>query len=761
MTQVRDIAAGPRVLLRRLREFMAAALEPQDRLDRIVREIARNMVAEVCSLYVLRADSVLELYATEGLNPGAVHLAQLSLGQGLVGTIAASARPLNLTDAQHHPAFAYLPETGEEIYHSFLGVPVLRAGRTLGVLVVQNKTMRAYRDDEVEALETTAMVIAEMIATGDLGRLARPGIELDLSRPVSFDGMALNEGVGLGHVVLHEPRVVVKDLFAEDTDAELERLSEALGSLRLSIDDMLSRREVAFEGEHRAVLEAYRMFANDRGWVRRLEEAIGNGLTAEAAVEKVQSDMRARMLHMTDPYLRERMSDFDDLGNRLLRQLMGRGPETLAETLPKDSIIVARSMGAAELLDYPRQRLRGLVLEDGAPTSHVVIVARAMGIPVAGQVKGAVSMSENGDAIIIDGDDGQVHLRPQSDVEAAFAEKARFRARKQQHYRELRDKPSVSVDGVRVDLLMNAGLAVDLPQLAESGAAGIGLFRTELQFMVAAQFPRAEEQEQLYREVLLAAGDKPVTFRTIDIGGDKVLPYFKEATPEENPALGWRAIRVTLDRPALLRTQIRALLKAAGGRELRVMLPMVTEISEIRKARAIMDREVRHLSRFAHLLPTRIKLGAMIEVPSLLWQLDELMQAVDFVSVGSNDLFQYITASDRGNTRMSSRFNPISVPFLRVLKRIADAGFANDTPVTLCGELAGRPISAMALIGVGYRSISMAPAAIGPVKAMLCDLPVSALVDRMKTAIDGMGAEDDMNAMLTEFAADHGVELEY
>ncbi len=748
------------MLLKRLRELMAAALEPQERLDRIVREIASNMVAEVCSLYVLRADGVLELYATEGLNPDAVHLAQLKLGQGLVGTIAAGARPLNLTDAQHHPAFAYLPETGEEAYLSFLGVPVLRAGRTLGVLVVQNKTMRTYRDDEVEALETTAMVIAEMIAAGDLSRLGRAGIELDLRRSVSYNGLALSEGVGLGHVVLHEPRVVVTNLFNEDSDAERSRLSESLGSLRLSIDDMLSRRDVAFEGEHRAVLEAYRMFANDRGWVRRLEEAIGNGLTAEAAVEKVQSDMRARMMHMTDPYLRERMSDFDDLGNRLLRQLMGRGPEMLAETLPKDAIIVARSMGAAELLDYPRQKLRGLVLEDGAPTSHVVIVARAIGIPVAGQVKGVVSMSENGDAIIIDGDDGQVHLRPQADVEAAFAEKARFRARKQQLYRELRDKPSVSADGVKVDLLMNAGLAVDLPQLSESGAAGIGLFRTELQFMVAAQFPRAEEQEQLYREVLLAAGDKPVTFRTIDIGGDKVLPYFKEAATEENPALGWRAIRLTLDRPALLRTQIRALLKAAGGRELRVMLPMVTEIAEIRKARAIIDREVQYLSRFAHLLPTRIKLGAMIEVPSLLWQLNELMRAVDFVSVGSNDLFQFITATDRGNARMSSRFDPISVPFLRVLKQIADAGFANNTPVTLCGELAGRPISAMALIGVGYRSISMAPAAIGPVKTMLRELPVDALVTQMNKAMNGMGAEDNMHTMLSSFAAEHGVELD-
>jgi len=756
---MRDPASGPRVLLKRLRELMQEPLEPQERLDRIVRDIASNMVAEVCSLYVLRADSVLELYATEGLNPNAVHLAQLRLGQGLVGTIAASARPLNLSNAQEHPAFAYLPETGEEIYNSFLGVPVLRAGRTLGVLVVQNKTMRHYRDDEVEALETTAMVIAEMIATGDLARLTRPGLELDLRRPASFTGLSFNEGVGLGHVVLHEPRIVVTNLFNEDSEEEVRRLDRSLGSLRLSIDDMLERRDVAFEGEHREVLEAYRMFANDRGWVRRLEEAIRNGLTAEAAVEKVQSDMRARMLHMTDPYLRERMSDFDDLANRLLRQLMGRGPEDVAASLPKDAIIVARSMGAAELLDYPRDKLRGLVLEDGAATSHVVIVARAMGIPVAGQMKGAVSMAENGDAIIVDGEEGTIHLRPQSDLEAAYAEKVRFRARRQEIYRELRKKPSLTKDGVHVDLLMNAGLAVDLPQLTESGAAGIGLFRTELQFMVASTFPRAEAQERLYRDVLDAARGKPVTFRSIDIGGDKVLPYFKGATQEENPALGWRAIRLTLDRPGLLRTQIRALLKACGGRELKLMLPMVTELSEIAQAREIIDREVRHLSRFAHHLPTSLKLGAMLEVPSLLFQLDELMKAVDFVSVGSNDLFQFIMAVDRGNTQLADRFDTLSTPFLRVLKTIADAGARNSTPVTLCGELAGKPISAMALIGLGFRSISMSPASIGPVKAMLTELPLQELEAFFDDNLMAPAQGTPMRALLQAFADDRSIPL--
>jgi phosphotransferase system, enzyme I, PtsP len=756
---MRDQAMGPRVLLKRLRELMAAALEPQERLDRIVREIAQNMVTEVCSFYVLRSDGVLELFATVGLNPTAVHNAQLKLGQGLVGTIASSAQALNLSDAQSHPAFAYLPETGEEIYHSFMGVPILRAGRTLGVLVVQNRTMRTYRDDEIEALETTGMVLAEMIASGDLTRLAKSGVGLDSKKPVSLTGLAFNDGVGLGHVVLHEPRIVVKDLFAEDTDAELKRLEEALGSLRGSIDDMLERREVAFEGEHREVLEAYRMFAHDRGWVRRLEEAIGNGLTAEAAVEKVQNDTRARMSHMSDPYLKERMSDFDDLANRLLRQLMGHDVRSIAEALPKDAILVARTMGAAELLDYPREKLRGLVLEEGAGTSHVVIVARAMGIPVAGQVKGAVALAENADAIIVDGEDGKVHLRPLPELESVYVQKVKFRAGRQAMYRELRDLPTKTKDGVDISLMMNAGLMVDLPHLADSGAAGIGLFRTELQFMVASTFPKAEAQEELYRSVIEQAHGKPVTFRTLDIGGDKALPYFKDIPVEENPAMGWRAIRMSLDRPGLLRTQLRALLKASGGGELRIMLPMVTDVSEIAATRQIIEREVQHLSRFAHKLPKTFKLGAMLEVPSLLFQLDELMRAVDFISVGSNDLFQFVMAVDRGAAHLADRFDPLSVPFLRVLKSIADAGRRNSKPVTLCGEMAGKPILAMALIGLGFRSLSMNAASVGPVKAMLMSLDAAQLEKELSPFLQGYISKTSSREFLKSFAASNAVAL--
>ncbi|NLS06573.1 phosphoenolpyruvate--protein phosphotransferase [Rhizobium sp. P32RR-XVIII] len=755
---MRDLSGGPRVLLKRLRELMAEPLEPQERLDRIVRQIASNMVAEVCSVYVLRADGVLELYATEGLKKEAVHLSQLKMGQGLVGTIAASAQPLNLSDAQSHPAFRYLPETGEEIYHSFLGVPILRTGRSLGVLVVQNKASRTYREEELEALETTAMVLAEMIATGELKKITKPGLELDLTRSVTIDGDTYNEGIGLGYVVLHEPRVVVTNLLNEDSEKEIRRLSEALGSLRISIDDLLSQRDVSMEGEHREVLETYRMFAHDQGWVRKLEEAIRNGLTAEAAVEKVQSDTKARMMRLTDPYLRERMHDFEDLANRLLRQLTGYSGRTAGDGFPNDAIILARAMGAAELLDYPRANVRGLVLEEGAVTSHVVIVARAMGIPVIGQAAGVVALAENGDAIIIDGDEGHVHLRPLPEHQRSYEEKVRFRARRQEQFRALRSVEPLTKDGQRISLLMNAGLLVDLPQLAESGAEGIGLFRTELQFMIASTMPKAEEQELFYRNVVKQAAGRVVTFRTLDIGGDKVVPYFR-GHEEENPALGWRAIRLALDRPGLLRTQLRAMLRAAAGIELKLMVPMVTEVSEIAAVRELLQKEVQHLSRFGHGLPRKLQFGAMVEVPALLWQLDELMAAVDFVSVGSNDLFQFSMAVDRGNARVSDRFDPLGKPFLRILREIVRAGERNNTPVTLCGELAGKPISAMALLGIGFRSVSMSPASIGPVKAMLLALEVEALSKVVNQALDDVVSTTPVREVLVGFAASNNIPL--
>jgi phosphotransferase system, enzyme I, PtsP len=752
---MRGALGGPRVLLRRLREVMAEPVSAQERLDKIVVLIAANMVAEVCSVYVLRSDATLELYATEGLKREAVHQTVMRSDEGLVGLVSSQASAINLSNAQAHPAFSFRPETGEEIYHSFLGVPVLRAGNTLGVLVVQNRARRTYSEEEVEALQTTAMVLAEMIASGEL---SRPGDQLAARSSVHLKGAALCEGIALGHVVLHEPRVIVTNYIADDVPKELKHLSTAVETLRSSLDEMLDHGDVVEGGEHRDVLEAYRMFAHDRGWIHKLEEAVMTGLTAEAAVERVQSDTRARMLRQTDPFLRERLHDLDDLANRLMRQLTGRDHAPSRENLPENAIVIARSMGPAALLDYDRKRLRGLILEEGGVHSHVAIVARALGIPAVGEVENATGMADQGDAIIVDGSTGDLHVRPLPDMEAAYAERVRLRARRQQQYQALRDRPCVTKDGEEIRLMLNAGLTVDLPHIADTGAAGIGLFRTELQFMVAQNFPRTSEQYALYRAVMDAAGDKPVVFRTLDIGGDKVLPYMRNVE-EENPALGWRAIRLGLDRPGLLRSQLRALLRAAGSRALKIMFPMVATVEEFEQARELVERELTHLRRHGHKLPDEVQVGSMVEVPSLLYQLDELLERADFLSVGSNDLVQFLYAIDRGNPRVSERFDALSAPVLRALRDIADKGRAHHKPVTLCGEMASQPIGAIALAAIGYRAMSLTPSAVGPVKAALLDLDCRKAAEFLSPLIAKPNGSKPIRAHLQDFAAAQGLQI--
>jgi len=550
----------------------------------------------------------------------------------------------------------------------------------------------------------------------------------------------------------------VKNVIADDVPKELKRLDEAIATLRADLDLMFERRDVADGGEHREVLDAYRMFAHDQGWLHRLHEAVLTGLTAEAGVERVQSDNRARMLRMTDPYLRDRLHDLDDLGNRLMRQLMGQDHAPPREQLPDNAIVVARSMGPAALLDYDRRKLRGLLLEEGGPTSHVAIIARALGIAAVGEIDNITGLVDSGDAIIVDGATGDVHLRPPPDIETAYVERVKLRARRQAQYRALRDKPCVTKNGEPVALMINAGLQVDLPHIAETGAGGIGLFRTEMQFMIATAMPRISEQLSLYRSVLDAAGDKPVIFRTLDIGGDKVLPYM-QAEQEENPALGWRAIRLGLDRPGLMRSQVRALLQAAAGRELKVMFPMIAAVSEFDEAKALIERELTLLRRRRHKLPERVEVGAMVEVPSLLFQLDELIQRVDFLSVGSNDLMQFLFAADRGNRRVAERFDALSAPILRALMQISDRARAGGKPLSLCGELASKPIGALALVGIGYRTLSLAPSALGAVKSMLLDLDAKKVEALLRPLVETPTPGVSIRERLEAFAAAEGLSL--
>jgi len=746
---------GPRLLLRRLREIMAEQTSAQMRLDKLVTVIASNMVAEVCSIYLRRAGKVLELYATEGLNRTAVHNTRLKEGEGLVGLIAETAEAVNLSDAPADPHFSYRPETGEDPFKSFLGVPIVRGGQVFGVLTVQNKAERIYAEEEVDALQTVAMVLAEVVAQGgffNVAELDEP--ELRIDRPRKFAGDGLSEGVAVGRVVLHEPRVRVERMIADNPVAELKRLEDAIGSLRESVDQMLTSSELDLTGEGREVIEAYRLFAYDQGWRQRMRDAVRTGLTAEAAVERVQDETRLRVQRLGDPILRERAHDFDDLARRLLRHLTG--DDDAPRHLPQNAVLIARGMGPAELLDYGRDKLVALVLEEAATTSHVAIVARSMGLPLVASLEGIADNARGGDTIAVDGETGEVHLRPASEIVKAFENKRELRVQAQARFAAVRDLPAVTRDGVAIRLMMNAGLEFDMPQLAQSGADGIGLFRTELQFMIGETMPRLSDQSAFYKKILDSAGDKPVVFRTLDLGGDKVLPYARWER-EENPALGWRAIRIALDRPALLRYQVRALLNASAGRTLRILLPMVSDVDEFNRGRALIDRELERARLLNLVRPIQVLVGAMLEVPALAFMLPQLMRSADFVSIGSNDLLSLAFAVDRTNPRVSKRYDNLNPASLTLIRLIVQSAAENSGDLSLCGEMAGRPLDAMALLGLGLRTLSMQPGHIGPIKMMIRSLhlgEVAAFVDRLCGRTD-----HSLRTRLSAFAAERGIVL--
>ena len=715
---VQPTESESRKLLRRLRDSMAEDSAGQARLDHITKIIAEEMRTEVCSIYLFRDADTLELCATEGLNPDSVHQTRMRLGEGLVGRVAKSGQVVNEADAPSAKGFRYMPETGEEVFPSFCGVPIQRLGDRLGVLVVQSREARHFAEDEVYALEVVAMVLAEMT---ELGAFVGEGEALRArhTNPMMFRGGVGQEGVAEGHVYLHEPRVVVTNPVADDPEAEAARLRAAVDDLRVSVDDMLkSVGQDAVDKDQREVLEAYRMFANSRSWMRRMEEDIAAGLSAEAAVEKEQSLARRRLGQATDAYLKERLQDLDDLSNRLLRILTGQGGDPSAD-LPDDAVLLARNIGPAELLDYGRGKLRGIVLEQGSVGSHAAIVARAWAIPLIVHAEGRITTEAlNGDHILVDGDQGLAHLRPDDTVVNAFRDKIAMQAEAQARYANIRDLPAQSKDGTTISLQMNAGLIAELPSLEGSGAEGVGLFRTELQFLARNSVPRRSELASIYSRVLDAAGGRRVIFRTLDIGSDKVLPYMKRED-EPNPALGWRAIRVGLDKRGVMRMQLQALIRAAQGRPLSVMFPFIAQFDEFKAARQHVYDEIEREKKLGHALPESVEVGAMLETPSLAFAPRQFFEMADFISIGGNDLKQFFFAADRENERVRRRYDTLNVSFLTFIEQIAQRCDETGTPVSFCGEDAGRPIEAMCFAAMGLRSLSMRPASIGPVKHLI------------------------------------------
>ncbi|WP_312490163.1 phosphoenolpyruvate--protein phosphotransferase [Sphingomonas sp.] len=751
-------AASAREILVRLHDVMASRAPAQAKLNQVVQIIGESIGSEVCSIYLLR-EGVLELFATRGLAEEAVHVTKLALGEGLVGTIAEDVEVLNLDEAASHPDFAYKPETGEDRFHSFAGVPIIRRERAVGVLAVQHAEPRGYADVEIEALQTVAMVLSELIANAGLIDTAGvAGARPQMTATVRLAGQKLVDGMGSGFAVFHQPRIVIEHTVAEDIDAERRRVYAAFDKMREQIDRMAREAEFGVAGEHVEVIETYKMFAYDEGWARRINEAIDSGLTAEAAIERVQQRTRQRMRQIDDPLLADRMHDLEDLSNRLLRIVSGQMGTAAQLGLRQDTILIARNLGPAELLEYDRRRLKGVILEEGSLTAHVIIVARAMGVPVLGRVRDVRRQIADGDQLLLDTTEGSVLVRPTAAMEEAFEAKLALRQKRRAAFAALRDVPPVTRDGHRVTLMVNAGLRDDAAALDTTGADGIGLFRTEFQFLVSATLPQRERQQRLYRDVMEAAGDRPVVFRTIDIGGDKALPYLNvEAGDEENPAMGWRALRLALEREGLMKAQARALLEAGSGRTLHVMFPMVSEAWEFDEAKALFEAQRVWLAGRGRRLPIEVRYGAMLEVPALAEQLDLILPNVDFLSIGTNDLTQFLFAADRANPKLAERYDWLSPSILRFLRRVVEPARAAGVPVGVCGEMGGRPLEAMALIGLGLDRLSITPAAVGPVKAMIRSLDRAAITEEMTRLL--AHPVRDMRGALGAWAATNGVEL--
>jgi len=753
-------AASAREILTRLHDVMASRNPAQSKLNSVVNIIGEALDSEVCSIYLLR-EGLLELFATRGLAQEAVHVTKLALGEGLVGTIAQNVETLNLDEAEMHPAFAYRPETGEEAFHSFAGVPIIRREQSVGVLAVQHAESRRYASEEIEALQTVAMVLSELIANADLIDPASAGgsTRLQSTAPELGHGFKLVDGMAAGVAVFHQPRITIEHTVAEDTEAERHRVYAAFDKMREQIDRMASQAEFGVGGEQDEILATYKMFAYDEGWSRRINEAIDSGLTAEAAIERVQQRTRQRMREIDDPLLRDRMHDLEDLSNRLLRIVSGQLGTAAQMGLRQDSILIARNLGPAELLEYDRRRLKGVVLEEGSLTAHVTIVARAMGVPVLGRVRNIRQLIAEGDMLLLDTSEESLFVRPTPAMQEAFETKLELSQKRRAAFAQMRGVAPVTADGHRITVMVNAGLRDDLAALDLTGADGIGLFRTEFQFLVSATLPQREMQRRLYKDVLDAAGDRPVTFRTVDIGGDKALPYLNhdEDGEEENPAMGWRALRLALDRDGLMKAQARALIEAGAGRALNIMFPMVSEPWEFDAARDLFEAQRAWLAARGRKMPTEIRYGAMLEVPALAEVLDVLLPRLDFLSIGTNDLTQFLFAADRAHPKLALRYDWLSPSILRFLKRVTAQAQAAGVPVGVCGEMGGRPLEALALLGLGIDRLSITPAAVGPIKAMIRSLDRAALVTAMSAMLaePGRSLREDLEA----WASEHSVEL--
>ncbi|MEL7044158.1 MAG: phosphoenolpyruvate--protein phosphotransferase [Pseudomonadota bacterium] len=737
-------------------------LNAADSLDVVLRIIVSRvrmaMGTEVCSVYIRdRAVERFVFRATEGLNRTQVDKASLALGEGLVGLVAEREEPINLEDAEQHPNFQLLPDIGEEPFHAFLGVPIIHQRDVLGVLVVQQSQRRRFDESEEAFLVTLsaqlAGVIAHALVTGDVPVEGSPERDRVYTR---ISGVPGAQGVGIGTAVVVSP---VADLYtvprqhSDDRRGELRAFKRALAQVRIDIEAVAESLRDKLSPEDLALFDVYLGILDDSTIGGEVAGLIKAGQWAQGALAQVMVEHIRHFEAMEHSYLRERAVDVKDLGERVLGYLQADQRED--QEYPEHTILVSEELTASMLGEIPRERIAGMVSVRGSGNSHVAILARAMGIPT---VMGAVDLPYTrlrDMSVVVDGYNGNVHLNPTAPILRRFHEIADQDDEINRDLEALRGLPCVTTDDERVALWVNTGLMADVARSLERGAEGVGLYRTEVPFLMRERFPSEEEQRQIYREQLEAFAPNPVTMRTLDIGGDKALPYFP--IEEANPFLGWRGIRVTLDHPEILLAQLRAMLKAnAGIGNLRVMLPMVSNVPELEEALELLRRCHRELEEEGIDTPLPL-VGVMVEVPSAVYQARAMARRVDFLSVGSNDLTQYLLAVDRNNARVSDLYHAFHPAVLEALAQVADGARAEGKAVSICGELAGNPMAASLLLAMGYEVLSMNATSLPRVKRAL--RAISAADARaLWEEVRGLDSGDAIQARLDDFLRERGLQ---
>lgn len=740
--------AVPQKMLKDIRKIIKIKCPVQEKINQIVHVSVQALNVDVCSCYIIRPGDVLELYATYGLEPKAVHETFLRVGEGLIGEIALQRKPLSFDNAWEHSSFVYKPETKEDKFHSLMGVPIIHQDVLLGVLCVQKEKVYHFKENQIDSLKIIAMVISDVLL--DAFKKSAEKKVVSGRQHKKLEAVCLIPGIAVGKAFVHK-RMALDTILASDKSSEQKKLSAALKSVEAEVNQMLAHPHVT--GEQTDIFETYLMFTQDRGWITKINHAIESGLTAEASVQKVVNEIAERMSLMTDPYIKERIHDFQDLASRIIRHLRGKRPVSVKK-MPKNTILVAKSMGPVELLDYDISKIKAIVLEEGSQTMHVIIIARSLNIPVISGVKDISQIILNEDLLAVDANKGFLYINPSDEVQDSFDESLKVYKKLQTQYMQLKGQPSVTKDGVVVSLHINAGLASDLMNTKGFPYDGIGLYRTELPFMSAPRLPDVQEQTDIYKRVFGEVKNKPIVFRTLDIGSDKVLPYF-ENKEEQNPAMGWRSIRITLDRRAILRGQLRAFIRACAGKELHIMFPMITTINEFLEAKRTLEIELKREENKGGILPLNIKVGTMLEVPSLLFQLEELVKIVDFISIGTNDLAQFLFATDRGNPLIWNRYDVLSPAFLKTLKHINDICKAAGIPCSVCGEMASRALESFALIGLGFTKLSMNPSALGSVKAVVRTMNQQNTEEFILSHLSD--PISSIRPLLRAYAVDHGV----